>query len=99
MEKLINKFNKIYMSNESIDENEVNNIINRFNKLIISTKQDNFVNEKDVNDLISNLKSLNISSEKTNELAKIVENVVKIMICKQKCIPYDRFDMIPKYIF
>jgi len=81
-------------------ENQIHDLISRFNNLVISTKKVGSVNEQEVACLIDSLKSLDISPEEKSNLITIFEDVMRILICKPKCTPInDIIIAIPPYIF
>ena len=109
MNKLADIFTKISISkstnNNSIDtsncdtDNLIDDLINQFNNMIITRENGSLIDDKEVDQLISTFKSLAISHDEKEKIVIFIDQIVRIMLCKQKCNQFNDFELlIPPYI-
>lgn len=76
---------------DQANEYDINELIDQFNKLVISAENIKHIDTNEVDNLISKLKSLDISAEQKQKLIDPLEKLIRIILCKPKCMYFTKY--------
>lgn len=98
MERLINNFRDLIIStnnDNSINDLGINELVSYFRSLSINSRSDSLLEN-----IIYNFRSLQIDPSTKEKWIEVIEQAIKSMLCKPKCIPIDKPTfIIPNYIY